>query len=87
MLSQSFNYKLWADQRTLDAIERIDSAVFPDAFSFVLQQLNHMVIVEELFRSRLLGESEPHKSTNTDEVPIFSELKSRLLASGAGLRC
>lgn len=55
MLNQTFDYKRWADERTLRAIEEIDRNLFPDAYSFTLQQINHIVIVEELFRSRLVS--------------------------------
>lgn len=81
MLIQAFDYKRWADERTLRAIEKIDSALFPDAHAFALQQINHMVIVEELFKSRLVSASPPHQSTNTDVVPDIEELERRLSES------
>ena len=82
MLIQVFEYKKWADERTLNAIERVDKQLFPSSYSFVLQQLNHMIIVEDLFKSRLANSIAPHNSTNTDLVPDIAELKRRLLASG-----
>ena len=81
MINQTFGYKRWADDRTLCALEAIDSNKFPELYAFALQQINHMVIVEELFRSRLCKTSPPHTSTNTDIVPGFEELKSRLSES------
>lgn len=82
MLKQMFDYKTWADKRTLRTVESIDKHAFPDAYAFVHQQINHIVIVEELFRRRIEGYPEPHTSTNTDVLPSFDELKARLLASG-----
>ena len=41
-----------------------------------------MIIVEELFRSRLCAKPAPHANTNTDVVPEFDVLKKRLIASG-----
>lgn len=78
MLIEAFNYKQWADQRTLEAITRIDGDKFPAAVTFARQQLNHLVRVEELFRARLLGAAAPHRSTNTEVVPEFPELKQRI---------
>jgi uncharacterized damage-inducible protein DinB len=78
MLSEAFNYKRWADQRTLDAIRNIDGNEFPSALTFALQQLNHMVRVEELFRARLLAASAAHLSTNTELVPELHELHQRI---------
>jgi uncharacterized damage-inducible protein DinB len=82
MFVEAFNYKVWADARTLGAIENIDKDVFPESYAFVLQQINHMVIVEELFKSRLTNNLPPHESTNTEVVPGFDNLKKRLVVSG-----
>ncbi|MFV3331100.1 DinB family protein [Pseudomonas sp. NY15437] len=82
MLSQAFAYKCWSDRRALDAIAQIDRERFPGEFAFALQQLNHLVIVEDLFRARLSGEADPHPATNTDAVPGLDELRERLLTSG-----
>lgn len=78
-----FQYKIWADKRTLRVIEQSHDAVCSKTRTFLRQQLNHMIIVEELFKSRLLGLPAPHSKTNTDIVPEFQNLKQRLLASGS----
>ncbi|WP_303670709.1 DinB family protein [Pseudomonas aeruginosa] len=78
LLVESFNYKAWSDRRTLDAIARIDAEAFPASLAFALQQLNHMAIVEELFRARLLGEPAPHQQTNSEVVPGYDVLRRRL---------
>ena len=83
MLAKQFAYKAWADKRTLDAIGKVDSDAFPDRYAFVLQQVNHIVIVDELFRSRLQGHAAPHDATNSSVVPGYEELSSRLVTSGA----
>lgn len=85
MLIQTFQYKQWADRRTLDAVATIDADKHPSSLAFARQQLNHMVRVEELFKARLLGETEPHASTNTDTVPELEELDRRLSASNRWL--
>jgi uncharacterized damage-inducible protein DinB len=78
MLIEAFKYKRWADLRALEAIQRIDGRHFPAAVTFARQQLNHMIRVEELFKARLLGAPAPHRSTNTELVPEFSELAQRI---------
>lgn len=77
-----FKYKLWADTRTLEAIAKIDTAVQAQHYQFVLQQLNHMVIVEKRFRSQLCHLPVPHAETNTTVIPSFDELSHRLIDSG-----
>ncbi|MDH0289887.1 DinB family protein [Pseudomonas sp. GD04087] len=81
MLTQAFAYKCWSDRRTLDAVALIDRERFPAEHAFALQQLNHMAIVEELFRARLNGEADPHPATNTATLPGYDELRERLLSS------
>ncbi|MCV2371056.1 DinB family protein [Roseateles oligotrophus] len=85
MLIEAFKYKQWADRRTLDAVAGINTSEFPAAMAFALQQLNHMVRVEELFRARLAGEAAAHPSTNTETVPALDELEQRLAASNQWL--
>jgi uncharacterized damage-inducible protein DinB len=86
MLQDALRYKLWADRRTLDAVAEIDERRFPSAIAFALQQLNHMVRVEELFRARLLGHREPHSTTNSDSIPALSDLDWRLSTSNGWLQ-
>ncbi|MFC3094233.1 damage-inducible protein DinB [Alteromonas sediminis] len=79
---KTYQYKQWADQRTLDAISSIDRTMFANAYSFSLQQISHMVIVEELFKSRLCALPSPHSATNSAHIPSFDTLQRRLIASG-----
>jgi len=81
MIKEAFNYKGWADRRALRAIGEVDEYLHTDSFAFMLQQLNHMVIVEDLFRSRLINEPALHTATNSKTVPNLDTLKSRLIAS------
>ncbi len=81
LFDDAFAYKRWAMQRTLEAIRAVDARVFSASVAFARQQLNHIVIVEELFRARLLGEASPHAATNSVEVPSLEALAMRLEAS------
>lgn len=81
MLVHAFAYKQWADQRSLLAAQALDAQ--QEAAAFVRQQFNHMLIVEELFRARLLGLAAPHAATNTAQLPPLAELEQRLMASNA----
>ncbi|UFH47979.1 DinB family protein [Pseudomonas sp. KNUC1026] len=84
MLKDAYRYKVWADERTLAALADFERK-YPTspAFEFMRQQLNHMVIVEELFKARLLGEVAPHPATNTEVVPDLQVLVQRLAANNA----
>jgi uncharacterized damage-inducible protein DinB len=81
MLIEAFNYKRWADLRTVEAIKSIKGNEFPFAVEFARQQLNHMIRVEELFSARLLDMAAPHLSTNAEPLPALDELEQRLSIS------
>ena len=87
MLVEAFKYKRWADQRVVDAVNRISCANFPSAPAFARQQPNHMIRVEELFRARLDGEPVPHHSTKTEIVPELVALIERISASNQRFSC
>ncbi len=86
MIVEGIKFKQWADQRTLAAIEQVDSEAFPREYAFMLQQINHMVIVQDLFQARLTDSPVPHKHTNSEIVPAFEALNERLIASGQWYR-
>ena len=50
--------------------------------AFALQQLNHMLRVEELFKAHLIGSQALQSSTNSEVVPGLEELEKRLFESG-----
>jgi len=83
MFKQAYKYKEWADKRTMQAIRQVDVNRHAKALGFLTQQVNHMTIVEELFRARLLQVEEPHAATNTLEVPDLGELEIRIRASNS----
>lgn len=85
MLVDGYKYKHWADRRTVDAAKALEDEQGSAAVSFIRQQLNHMVIVEELFRARLSGNEVPHRTTNTDVVPTLDEIDLRLTQSNEWL--
>lgn len=84
MLKDAYRYKVWADERILAALADFEGkGQATPAFAFMRQQLNHMVIVEELFKARLLGEQAPHPATNTAVIPDLHALTQRLTACDA----
>ncbi|MCL7714561.1 DinB family protein [Stenotrophomonas mori] len=77
----AFAYKRWAMQRTLAAVHAVDAQAFPASVAFARQQLNHIALVEALFRARLLDAPAPHAATNSAEVPALAVLAERLVDS------
>ena len=79
LYQHSFRYKKWADLRSLDSASLIDQS--SESFAFICQQFSHIVIVEELFRSRLENKIQPHPATYPDILPRYEELRVRLINS------
>ena len=79
-LKKLFEYKLWSESRLIRVIKKVDKS--DDILLFIRQQLNHMVIVEELFRARIQGNIPPHCNTNSDRLPELVDLENRLDESG-----
>ena len=71
-----FEYKQWADNRTIEAIKLL-AVERKDSTAFCLQELNHMTIVEELFISRIEQRQAPHGSTNNVTIPPIEALQER----------
>lgn len=84
--ADALRYKAWADRRTLDAVAQLDHGLHAASIAFALQQLNHMVRVEEVFRARLLGQNEPHSTSNSEIVPDLPALDERLSVSNHWLQ-
>lgn len=79
MLTRYFQFKDWADNRTIEAVQKLNTT--SEHYAFARQQLNHIVIVEELFKARLLGQADPYDNTNTSSVPrldVLAEQKNQL---------
>jgi uncharacterized damage-inducible protein DinB len=78
LLLNQFRYKQWSDARLLLTIKPLEASIENASQQFIFQQLNHIVIVEELFKARLLEYPAPHKNTNTAILPNLNELEGRL---------
>jgi uncharacterized damage-inducible protein DinB len=83
LLLKLFNYKKWADERAIRAAHEIDIKRFPKEEKFIRQQLNHLVLVEENFKARLLCEIEPNQTNNTEVIPPLNAIASRINISNA----
>lgn len=81
MLQSLFKYKSWSDNRLQSAIDDAKGIALTNVYDFTIRQLNHMVIVEELFRARLEDCIEPHQDTNTFNLPSLDDLFERLCES------
>ncbi|MEN2986714.1 DinB family protein [Tistrella sp. BH-R2-4] len=73
-------YNAWANLRLYDAVARLSSTEFerPRAafFGSLMGVMNHMVVVDELFLSRLNQTQAPDRPLSAQPWPHFNELRS-----------
>lgn len=69
-----FAYKAWADAELFAALHRLPAA-HSEQLHTCIRTLNHIYVVDCLFRARLAGESAPFHATNTKETPTLAQLR------------
>jgi uncharacterized damage-inducible protein DinB len=75
-----FKYKAWADAELLTLLAVLPAS-YGEQLHTCLRTLNHIRVVDALFRSRLAGEPAPFDATNPSTTPSLEELRQALEAS------
>lgn len=73
-LTSLFGQKAWAD-RELFALLSTLQAQHEAQLHTCIRTLNHIHVVDRLFRARLSGEPAPFEATNTRETPSLAQLQ------------
>ena len=73
ILSSLFAQKSWANRELFDVVSMVTSAN-ADSLHAAIRTLNHIYVVDRIFRAHLLGEMHPYTATNTVGTPKLSEL-------------
>lgn len=74
ILASLFAQKSWANRELFDVVA---ASVSPEHESTILaatRVLNHIHVVDRIFRAHLLGEAHPYTATNTTDTPDLGEL-------------
>lgn len=67
-------YKRWADTATLEAIKRIDPASSAKEHHLMLRLMNHIYVVDRIFRANMAGRPHGYQALNTPETPTAEAL-------------
>ena len=71
-------YKIWADQITYQSVLKLPEnevlKVRDTNFKTIAHTLNHIYVVEDIFKSHLTGEKHSYSSRNTKDVPALDQL-------------
>jgi uncharacterized damage-inducible protein DinB len=76
-LQSLFGHKAWANTELFALLGTLPSEQ-SDQLHTCIRTLNHIYVVDRLFRARLSGEAEPFGATNTKETPTLSQLRSEV---------
>ncbi|MEB2704021.1 DinB family protein [Citrobacter koseri] len=72
---QLMAHKKWMDIGLYDALQSPAYASKPDAIQQALYWLNHIHIVDQIFRSHMLGQPHSFTSTESSSFPPLTELR------------
>lgn len=74
ILSSLFAQKSWANRELFDVLAAMTSTEHAASLHTATRTLNHIYVVDRIFRAHLAGEEHLYTATNTPETPELSEL-------------
>jgi len=74
-LQSLFAQKSWANNELFHALAAVSAEQHPDTVHAAIRMLNHIHVVDRIFRAHLLGEPHAYAATNTVETPELGELQ------------
>jgi uncharacterized damage-inducible protein DinB len=77
-----FGYKAWADSELFALLSALPEG-HADERHTCIRTLNHIYVVDRLFRARLSGEQAPFEATNTKATPALGQLREDVEATDA----
>jgi uncharacterized damage-inducible protein DinB len=69
-----FRFKSWADAELLEALGAIDAASHQAEHKAAVRTVNHLHVVDQIFRGHLQGAPHGFAATNTPHTPTLAEL-------------
>lgn len=80
LLKSLFNYKAWANAELFDVLATVTAEAELHAS---IRTLNHIWVVDRIFRAHLLGEVHGYEATNTKATPTLAELRAAVIETDA----
>lgn len=74
ILSTLFAQKSWTNRELFDVLASVNTAEHASAVEAATRTLNHIYIVDQIFRAHLTGETHGYTATNTPETPDLGQL-------------
>ena len=67
--------KTWANNELFNQLATVTAPEHASALHGAIRMLNHIYVVDRIFRAHLLGEPHGYTATNTDATPELGELQ------------
>jgi len=74
-LQSLFAQKSWANNELFNLLSTVDTAQHAEALHTATRTLNHIHVVDQIFRAHLLGAPHGFTATNTEATPELGELQ------------
>jgi uncharacterized damage-inducible protein DinB len=74
LLASLFGQKTWANRELFDVLATVNADEHGAALHMAIRTLNHIYVVDRIFRAHLLGETHGYDATNTPATPALGEL-------------
>lgn len=74
-LQSLFAQKYWANNELFNALDAVTDAQHAAAVHTATRTLNHIYVVDRIFKAHLLAEKHGYTDTNTDSTPELGELQ------------
>ncbi len=82
ILNSLFGHKAWANSELFALLATLPSER-GEQLHTCIRTLNHVYVVDRIFRAHLIGEPGPFGATNTKETPSLSQLRSDVAETDA----
>ena len=80
-LTALFAYKAWADAELFQALSKMSADLHANALHSAIRSMNHVHVVDRIFRAHLLGEPHGYRMTNTADTPRLAALQASVAAT------
>jgi uncharacterized damage-inducible protein DinB len=74
MFTQLFNFKAWSDAELLSAVRNVSSEKHGPQLHAMTRTLNHIHVVDQIFKAHLTGEKHGFTMANTEDTPTLDAL-------------
>ena len=82
-LTSLFAYKTWANAELFESLAKVDAAAHLSELHAATRIMNHIFVVDSIFKGHLQGQSHGYTDTNTPDTPPLADLALRAKAVDA----